>query len=1238
MKKLSDAISLDFNALYNAGYTTDMINEAVAKELNIDYLEFKKQGGDPEDFLFQTTNVSPPGEFSRLTDNLLRGLTETGPMVGGAIMGGKIGVRIAPPPYNLATGVGGMIVGAVAGQMAGSTAEDLLFDQDVEVSPSDRPYAKAGAIIGETVPLIFAPHLFSRTKANFGAEILKNNVEKMSGLKGKLFKYPVKAAAGAASFAENVPFKIAQTARAQYGKGPATAFYISEGVSTLGSAIGGGLAEEVARGQELVGFSAEVIGGTFAPGNILVKYLPLIFSKGKNLLVKTGATTASGRETKVINKITEVLESRNVNIDNLIQELESRPEELSKIVKELQLGDAFDLTPAQITGNPFLTQIQNTIAPKGSIMDSMVVNKAMKGYELLGNITDELYNTGDPELITLSLQIQEQAISDIIQGRMMNAVNKSTKAAEKINKKINSFEISTNLQKNLENIVTEGRKQEKKIWEAVPKGIEVGSENILNTYDEIVQKELLETEQLNPIVDSWVKKRKIRKGDVPVESPAAIKKAAQEVELSIAEGNEGFFNSVLAATKSEKGVEAFISVQKRDPESNLEKAKELFKDLKKLSDNEKVLFLSTFRSNDISTKTFKPITEINNLKQAIKHARVLIKQDNAIKGVKTEVDTYTDDVQEIVRFRSRMLDLGRDAVAKGELGNARRFFSLADAALKDLDTVSDDILLKPEKLGSKLIDTDTDDLDEVKISSAYDAARAYSKGFNDAVRKTFVGDVKIMDKTGRHKQPPELLAYDFFRVGGEPTALRISQIKNAVEFITSSKIPVKGKEGSTVLLDIPEDLKITENVFDISGLNNNLDLIVRYTAQKVIDPKTNKVDPDKVKVFMADEGNQKILEIFPNVKKDLMDAQKFETAARIANERLPKFQKSIMSNKIIKTILSEESPSAGLALAASSVNPTKNVSSLVDQVLKVANNPKLVKRLEEKNVTADDLKQSLKTAVFDYAFTKAGGTNKENLDYSKLNEALFGRLKRDPSKRGAGRGQVAKSMIDIMVEKGVFNGAERDRFQYIIEQGVKIQNSQKSGKILENLKDPISQLFEVIAAVAGSTVTTSTVRAVGGRPQGIVEAGAGAKFFKNFFRGKSDTYQLDVLEQLVVDPRYLVQLLKKVETPQQAEEVGRNINAYLISAGIRLFDDDTDQLQQQTPTEPITTSQNITQSNQMMPPPMASVPAAQTVSSRMVNMPQAAPNPNVRSQLAAAFPFDLTSEITRMRDAKIGKG
>lgn len=234
----------------------------------------------------------------------------------------------------------------------------------------------------------------------------------------------------------------------------------------------------------------------------------------------------------------------------------------------------------------------------------------------------------------------------------------------------------------------------------------------------------------------------------------------------------------------------------------------------------------------------------------------------------------------LLRFRSRALELARDAAANGNSGDARRYGLLAEAALDDLSALP-------------------------ATTRGLDDARNFSRELHDTFTRTFAGDATATARGGRDRIPPELTMRFALGGGGEQGALQLRQIEQAMKFL-----PERALGG-------------TENLNTMIDLQNRF---LRIAASDSVDPLTGKVSPQKIANFMR--TNEEILNRFPDVKNDLTKALSSQTALQDIQRTLTGATKTIEQKAAFSKFAGMENAADVVRGAVQGQNPVSDLKKL----------------------------------------------------------------------------------------------------------------------------------------------------------------------------------------------------------------------------------------------------------------------------------------------------------------------
>lgn len=268
---------------------------------------------------------------------------------------------------------------------------------------------------------------------------------------------------------------------------------------------------------------------------------------------------------------------------------------------------------------------------------------------------------------------------------------------------------------------------------------------------------------------------------------------------------------------------------------------------------------------------------------------------------------------ELLKIRSRMLALAREADAQGKANDARIYGTIAEAALDDLDSLR-------------------------AVFPEVDAARQFTRELHDAFTRTFAGTALSSAQRGMGRVPPELLMKQALGAGREAGELKLRQIEDATRFMV-------GRGG---------DQALTE-----ANINTMLDAqerILRLAAADVINPETGRASSTRLGNFLR--NNAALLERFPAVRDSIRDVGEAERNLRNVAEGAQRATAAIDARAAFSKAAKVENSADLIPKAISSDTPVQNLTSLV--------------KLARKG--GDASMSGLQTSVFDYALQKIGGT------------------------------------------------------------------------------------------------------------------------------------------------------------------------------------------------------------------------------------------------------------------------
>ena len=428
------------------------------------------------------------------------------------------------------------------------------------------------------------------------------------------------------------------------------------------------------------------------------------------------------------------------------------------------------------------------------------------------------------------------------------------------------------------------------------------------------------------------------------------------------------------------------------------------------------------------------------------------------------------DVGEMVNYRSNLLALAREAAGKGEMGDARFYGTLAEGILKDLETLK---------------------------APAFDQARSFSKALNDVFTRTFASEASITGpgaKTvlGKERMPAEILVSKAFGSNADVTAMRMSEIEDAVKFMRTQYDEAVNKFGKRSKQALA--LKPQADLADLSvvSIRDAQDRVYRLAAAKAIDPTTGRLNVRTLEKFAAE--NQPMLEKL-GIYTDLQDAKKAELAFRAIQDQNSEINKTIANQSAFAQLLKFENPTAAVTDALSSKFPVKNISNMVK--LASAGGP--------------DAVNGLKSTMFDYAFTKAGGDARFSVQ--AFNDALLKPL-----------GPNQPSLINIMRSQNIMTQQEVNNLKRLIIPMMRVEKAMGNKNELNKILDGAGAVEELAMRIVGANIGTT---ASGGGPGSLIAASAGSKYVREIFDKMPNFMVRSTIEKAVQDPQMMAALLRR---------------------------------------------------------------------------------------------------------------
>lgn len=460
-------------------------------------------------------------------------------------------------------------------------------------------------------------------------------------------------------------------------------------------------------------------------------------------------------------------------------------------------------------------------------------------------------------------------------------------------------------------------------------------------------------------------------------------------------------------------------------------------------------------------------------------------------------------VDELVNYRSTLLKMAREAAGRGEVGNADFYGALAEGMLKDLNTLDNPIFAQ---------------------------ARQYSKSLNDVFTRTFAKTASITGdatRTGAERLPAEILVQRAFGTNADVTAQRMEQIEEAIKFGRTQydqAVAQFGKNSQQAKnLKPMADLSDTQVVSIQDAQNRVLRLLANEAVTTVYDQAkgtyVQKLNTAKLTKFA--QQNAPMLEKL-GIMDDLRDAAHASNLLAQVTNQNSAINKAARNQTAFAQVLAVENPSRAINDALASKFPVKNITNFA----------KLAK------AGGPDAAAGLKSSLYDYAYTKAGG-NSGKFNVQAYEDALFNPI-----------AQNQPSLVNIMRASGLMTLTEVKDLRRLINPMVKIETAVKNRIPLDDVIQGADAVTELGLRVAGAEIGKVASASVGGGGNSLIAAAAGSKAVRQIFDNLPNATVRQILENAVKDPEAMAILLDRGRTQKQQIDIANRLLNYLGSMGV----------------------------------------------------------------------------------------
>lgn len=412
------------------------------------------------------------------------------------------------------------------------------------------------------------------------------------------------------------------------------------------------------------------------------------------------------------------------------------------------------------------------------------------------------------------------------------------------------------------------------------------------------------------------------------------------------------------------------------------------------------------------------------------------------------------------------------------------------------------------RIYSNLAEAALDDIDTAfrgTSNTAYAEARTFTRELNDTFMRSFVGRATATGKYG-DRIAPELLLRRALASGGEAADIHLSELEEATRFM--------------VTRGLSDDASVTT-------MMQAQESFLRIAAAEAIDPLTGRVSQQRVAKFL--DKNAALLKRFPEVRDDLQAALTSEAKAR-GIEALTKRQNVMVENNLALATTLKKDPTAAAMRVFVSTDPSKELDGLVRAVA-----DKTGKILDPAQQSA--AQKGLTASLFRAAIVDSMRDGTLNL--KTFRNRLF--------KSGVAD---QKSVIDLMVEKGLIDKSQRKRIDDLLTAGERITASQRPSTRVDVRETLPDILMKTVQRIIGSRVATTASRMSGADLPPLIVAQSGANISEKILGKLPKGRVVDMLAELMTDHEALAKVYSKVDTDEQVVKGFRQLNMWMHQTGI----------------------------------------------------------------------------------------
>ena len=1128
-EQLAERANFDLDSALKEGYTNAEIQSALTgvdqrKGLGVASEKFARE------FVPTAGGLAVLAPAFKATSNLLKKVSLPGPA-------GKA-VSFAA---SIATGV-------IADKIL-TKGTNVVLGEEEQILPESTPYRRAGETAGivagflpSTVNLLKSiPKTF---EAKLGSQTILSNLakNKTSPTIGRKVKAGILGPT--ASVLSGVEKGVTSVGRAlaNQSKKAAIAGGISVGVL---EATAGGISEQLDPGDIETALMSE-LGAGFLPSPQKI-VMSSVGSVKKGVSKVSTRFSKTGRETQAAEALNEAISKINASGQTGEVTAEKLIESMDEAID--LLGPEVALTPSQLTGSPVFQLLEKyAVGSQRGKLELESKASAEAGLAKIEELVYALRQNGGPEALEMAAKLRVNSVGETLEAHISDVIKNSTDKAQQLKRRGKNITdedallyTDRSVYDALKKAQTDARGVEKNLYAPLNKSTTVVPVNKTISAYKKVTGEFGEKALRDTSAEQFYKKsltgssKEVQIITEDVLASAITRGKNAETQLAQLRSQQGMSNNDFKAQLK--------TLQRTSWEKEKKKLAATVPNFKPST-----LIKADYVNSTEFTKGVLGREENFALKEFVKHTDT-VKRSKATataarKGSGRLEEAYGTTVGneislgEIVQLRSNLLKQQNNFLS-GATPDKTKAFQLG----KIIKAVDDDL----ESFQAKILGTADASLPEF---AQLTDARTFSRAYNDAFSRNFVGDSFKKKGTGAMAKSPEMLLDELFLKGKSNDITRKhGQVVQALTFLEkngeAARIARKyNKDGS--LDNIFRSIESSEQTLGnaeskflrellISGKNRNPNAPNRsvftdveypvFKNGKFTETKTAKViavDENRVNAFFSDYaevmGAKKLsngqfgvapdspffdlVEDLNNTetRKTLLDSFRVsEKASRAAGETGENvapgiFWKQVNEKKNLSRFLDNEDPTVVVANIFNSVAPKKEFEETVNQIRSFVKNPKQLQ----------DAKSTLNDSIFNYILKSSKGAG-ATVSPIKVLEKL-----RSPMVSGG-----EETLEAFLLKQKLLNGGSQtqmDQFKKLMTAMSNVEVSLKGGvpNVTPEAFNNLSGASELAARIFGAGVGTRVAGALN-VDSGLIAASAGSKYVTNMFGKVPNVMIMDLL-------------------------------------------------------------------------------------------------------------------------------